>query len=150
MSISASINIKLLEKNIPTQKIIETIKNTGWALTQNNYTSYLPFGDNEMFDWQTRKDMPSTELNKLLKAKQDANEIIGLFLTWQKTDIGGSFLFWPEHSYTGFAINLSSDRQYIKINNTYKITDFNWYLEKLLPYLDEAFGVSSFTCEQDQ
>lgn len=148
MSISASIDVKLFEKNISLQEIIESLVSAGWNVTKNDYTSFLPLEDNDMFEWQSKKNMSPDELRRLLKDKQIAREIIGLFIIWQKTDIGGSLLFWPEHNYTSFSMNLSSDRQYIKLNNFCKITDFSWYLEKLLPPLDERFGITSFSCEQ--
>lgn len=56
-------------------------------------------------------------------------EIIGLELTWLDTNIGGNFLFYPEGGLS-FLLNIKRIESLLTA-----LTDFNWYLEKIVPVL---------------
>ncbi len=149
MSVSASIDIKLSEikrTQISATEIIEVLVSSGWNLFHGEYLSYLPLGDKDDFDWQDKKDMSWNALTKIIEAKEQAKEIVGIMMTWENTKIGGDFLFWPpKTSYCNtFSLSTNNNRQVISLTNDYNITDFQWYLPKLLIPLNKAFTIESF------
>ena len=148
MSISATINIHLIKRKIQCTSTLDVIKglvNSGWSLTHDKYTSYLPLGDKDDFDWQSEENMDFASITRLILAKKASGELVGLILTWKATGIGGVFLFRSDES---FSMGISINRQKIVLKNNYVITDFQWYLERLLPPLNDAFGVEYFSCDQ--
>lgn len=149
MSISASIKIHI-SRQVPTINILQILIKEGWSISHTNYTCYLPIGDNGKADWQAVENMHIAELSDILNAKEARNEMVGILLTWQNTLIGGNFLAWPDKQYKSFSISLDSDRQELFLNKNYSITNFQWYLEKTLPPLNEAFGVEYFSCEENR
>lgn len=148
MSVSASIDITLTE-NISSIEIIKILINFGWNLTnENGYVGYLPLGDKENFNWQSERHMSFEALIKILNAKEQASEAAGIILYWKDTDIGGSFLFWPKNKFETFAMGLDGNRQKTFIADGYEITDFQWYLSKLLPPLNQTWTVEYFSFYQ--
>lgn len=149
MSVSANICITLFKNNaksISALEIIESLCHFGWSLTYNGYISYLKLGDRDDFDWQSDKHMDTTKLQEIILQKELAHELVGLILYWLTDDIGISCIIYPDSISVNFAMN----RKTIKIDGNYEITDFQWYLEKLLPPLENTFGIASFTCEQSR
>lgn len=150
MSVDASIKIHLSRvdnMHSETMKIIQALLNSGWTLGRNGHLFYLPLGDRGSYDWQT-KLMNTEEFSVLVKSKETLGETVGIEMIWKTTGIGASFLFWPKDIYETFTMNLDAERPLIMLNANYAITDFQWYLEKLLPPLNDAFGVEYFSCEQ--
>ena len=145
MSASASIDISVAGNNVSAIEIIQVLMNSGWTLVHNGYINYLPLGNKDDFDWQANKDINIEELNQILQAKKEQKEIIGVRMTWQNTDIGGDFLFWPKNnnvnSLETFSLNFDGNRQKIKMENNYELTDFQWYLSKLLPQLSKILKI---------
>ncbi len=152
MSISASIDINLSKyegKRIPAHEIIAVLVEAGWNLFPNGYLHYLTLGNNNVFDQIAEKDLYWEILLKMITVKELSHETFGIMLTWQNTDIGISFLFPPhKEGYNPFSIRIESNRQIIHLTNTYNITDFYWYLPKLLIPLNDAFYVEGFRCVQ--
>lgn len=148
MAVSSSITIQFCSKLVVEQlDIIDVLNNAGWTTTDHGKISYLPLGDTEMFDWQFQHDISHEELYSILNNKQAAGETIGIVMSWQNTNIGGIFLVYPNNE---ISISLSINRQKMLLENKYSLTDFNWYLAKLLPPLENAFGVECFSCEQQK
>jgi hypothetical protein len=148
MSVSASIVIALTE-SIPAVEIIRKLTIFGWNLTNEyGYVNYLPIGDKDNFDWQAERTMSFEALTKILNAKEQACEIVGVILTWKDTNIGGTFLFQPKKSLETFSMHISIERQKILLSDGYEITDFQWYLSKLLPPLNEMWTVEYFSLDQ--
>ncbi len=150
MSVSTSIDIHLSKNekmHRPTIEIIKVLINFGWTLSNNGYMGYLPLGDRDDFDWQ-EKEINFETLTNILKAKEEANEVVGVIMTWKNTGIGGTFLFWTNERYETFTMGISVNRQVITLQNNYKITDFQWYLPKLLIPLNKAWIVEYFSFYQ--
>jgi hypothetical protein len=138
MSVSASIDIILSEKKTAVE-IINRLMNFGWTLaTKDGYIGYLPLGDKDDFHWQAEK-ISFEALTKILHEKERANEIVGVTMTWKDTEIGGSFLFWRNDSLETFSMCTDGNRQRTILDGNYEITDFQWYLAKLLPPLDVEY-----------
>jgi hypothetical protein len=147
MSVDASIRISLVgskTKSIPALDIIDVLEHAGWSLAHDGYTSYLPLGDIDDFDWQSEQNMDQQKFRNIISSKELANELIAVILTWQTSDIGFVFLY---HQNKSISISITIERQKITLNDNYAITDFQWYLEKILPPLNDAFGVEYFSCE---
>ncbi len=148
MSVSASI-VVALTKTISPVEVIKILTGFGWNLiNEEGYINYLPIGDKDNFAWQAEKNMSFDTLAKILNAKEKADEIIGVILTWKDTNIGGTFLFQPKGSLDTFSMHISIERQKALIAEEYDITDFQWYLSKLLPPLNKEWTVEYFSCEQ--
>lgn len=67
-------------------------------------------------------------MRELIKSKMINNEVIGIGMTWENTEIGGDYLFLPEGNFS-FMINRNRK---ILID---KITDVSWYLTRIIPVL---------------
>ena len=151
MSISASIDITLKDLNNTrclAVEVIQILMNCEWNLHHNGDISYQPIGTKKIVTWEHRA-ITFEDLTKILKIKEDAHEINGVIITWKDTDIGGDLLFWPKKiSCKTLSLNFNAFRPTIKLQENYEITDFQWYLEKLLPPLNDAFGVEYFSFEQ--
>ncbi len=138
MSISASIDFKITEagENASKMKIIRALLAFGWNLYRNEYVAYIPLGNNDdPSDWTAEK-LKSEDILKILQQKNDSNELIGLLLTWEDTEIGGDYLFWND-SELSFSFCINNNRQILSNKHHLKNTDINWYLTKLLPALNQ-------------
>jgi hypothetical protein len=143
MSVDATISM-CLNNNYEPLDIIEILLEFGWTLNDYGGISYLPLGDVDAFNWQTQQQMTFEELKKIITSKQQTNEVVGIVMTWKDTLIGCTFLLRKNSI---LSIGLGVDRQIKELNKNYQITDFNWYLEKLLLPLDDAFDIAYFSCE---
>ena len=125
--------------------VLKTLMNAGWTLNDQGKISYLPLGDKDDFDWHIQENLSFEELKGILTAKEKAKEAIGVIVTWQDTGIGGTVMFRLDNN---LSFGLDINRKEILLQNNYAVTDFQWYLEKLLPPLNDAFGVEYFSCDQ--
>ena len=148
MSVFATIEIQLIEENNINNSILDVINNLiqfGWLVYHGNYVSYLPIGDQDNYHWQDAKNMDFAVLQKIIIEKEVKNEPIGLIMRWQDTEIGGAFLF---HSMYKLSVTLNINRQKISSLQPSDITDFQWYLERIIPALTSSFTIESFICSQ--
>jgi hypothetical protein len=151
MSISASIDIDLKQKsnqNISTTNILDVLLTNGWTILHDGTISYIPLGDKECSDWQINSLISFSDLRNLIIEKEKAHEVNGLILTWENTKSGGIFLFGDNNNSLSFIINLT--RKVLKLQDGCEITDFLWYLEKILPPLNHAFGIELFSFEEQK
>ncbi len=139
MSNSVSLDISLTSKNnCFIEDIIRTLLNNDWYIVKNKQTTYLPIGDNDMYDW-TSKEVTEQELFNIIKIKEDQNEIIGLELYYLNSEIGFHLLIFNTKELT---LMIDINKKYI--NKEMGILDFNWYIEKIIPCLHEKFNVSEY------
>lgn len=149
MSLSVSIDIHLKQsESISALKILDVLIKFGWTLIQNGEASYLALGDKDDFNWQLGMSTTLKELNNIFRKKEVEKEIVGVIMNWQNTTIGGSFLFWPQDNYEKFSINLDAYRQTVIWPPDYEVTDFQWYLKKLLPPLNAVWPIEYFSFDQ--
>lgn len=133
MSVQASIEIEFLnspQKSNNSLDLIKILINNGWTLSDNGGISYLPEGDNDDFDWVLGSKISQEELMKILEEKTKKEELIGIVLTWQNTNIGGSFLFYKSKI---ISISLHINRKTLSGLHNFQMTDFNWYVFRLIP-----------------
>lgn len=129
MSISASIDINLKADIVPSTISITAIQGLigiGWTFDSDGNVFYLPLGDDDQFNWKT-EFIHQEDLFNILKRKAELFELIGVSMTWQKSNVGGDFLFRSDGS---ISIALSINRKTITGCSS---TDLSWYLERLLP-----------------
>ena len=123
---------------ISAQSVFQILFENGWSPIKNEEITYLPIGDNGMYDW-TSKHIQIEDFMKLIGLKEDKKEIIGVNLFWQETDIGISFVTTkPNYIMIGFNIN----RRYL--DESVYLTDFNWYAERILVCLQKHYHVSHY------
>lgn len=161
MSVSASISLRIIDYQLRTiaspVKIIRALINNGWNVQRGGLIDYIPLGSNDdNFNWKVEPISIELLMNTLIK-KEQQGELIGVGVTWQDTYIGGTLLLWDEKKaltkkiYTPLSFSLSSDRKILIDYGHFKITNVNWYLEKLLPVLNNNdLYVASYTYEEDR
>ena len=138
MSVSASIEIFLTQNqnlvlNTPLCEIVKMFLGMGWTYEYEEITNILPIGHKNEFSWPGFK-LSSSEFWDILYKKEELGELIGISLSWQKTEIGGQFLLDSKVSNELVVTILPVyDRQKKK---EYDLTDFDWYLEKIIPAID--------------
>lgn len=148
MSIQASIEIEFL--NLPQNynssvDLIKLLINSGWTLNDNGGISYLPEGDNDNFDWVLWSKISQVELMNILEKKETKKELVGVVLTWQYTNIGGSVLFYAN----GISFILNRDRKILYGLHDFKMTDANWYVSRLIPiFCNNNISIKSFTFDE--
>ena len=151
MSVTATIRVSLPHEkniNIPGSIIIPVLVQAGWRIfTANGMVGHLPVEVSNAFEWQYAP-IDFESLIDIFKEKETKKETTGVCFFWQSTSIGGSFSFFPDDVMRTLSMNINEDRQLITLAPDYMITDFQWYLEKLLPPLNDTFGVDFFQCQE--
>ena len=148
MSISALINLDFAERldcKINATNIIKCLINNGWRINCNHKISYIPLGDNGMYNWQ-EKELSYADFYEIIKQKEIANEDIGVDIYWKNTEIGLSLLIFSDLKVT---LILSINRVKIDLQDI-DITDSSWYLQRIIPYLyKDKMVVVRYTFIQD-
>lgn len=67
---------------------------------------------------------------------------------WQDAHFGGLFKFWLGDRLETFTIDITENPKQVTIDNDYAIIDLHWYVMRLFPALNEAFGVACFEFKQ--
>ena len=131
MSVSASIDIELSAPNLQQVDVLRLLLKQGWVIYDNGCKSFLPINDKDMFNWHRvpTSQITDADLFAILSIKQSFQELIGVSLSWKDTDIGGEFLISDDLT---LCISLSNNRRI----NTYGLTDFDWYLSRIIPAID--------------
>lgn len=149
MSIESSIDLRIVHVKFGTilspMDTLKILLDNGWNIVSNTGEAFykMPNGDDEMLDW-TIKKIELSALMEIFKKKEQNGELIGVMMNWQNTEIGGELLLRTEKYVTENNINtpmsfcLSSDRKILADYGDFKITDVNWYLERLLPIFNQG------------
>ncbi len=145
MSTSAHIDFKLqgLASLTTPLAIFERLIEGGWTTDDHGGVMYLPVGDSGDFDWQ-KAPLTLSDIHSLFIEKQNANEVVGIVLTIQPDNIGGSLVFLASQS---LSFSASINRRRLALSGC---TDFSWYIERLVPFLckGEDVWVSSTTASE--
>jgi len=127
MSVSASIDITLAKKLPSSIKLISSLIAKGWRITNRGRVHFLPLGDKDDYDWK-EQEIPEAQLYDMIRQKESCKEKVGISIYWMNTDTGMDVLFLSERS---IAFSLTINRRVLFD----RITDVNWYLERILPGL---------------
>ncbi|MEK3825859.1 hypothetical protein [Paenibacillus sp. FSL K6-1558] len=139
MSTSISIEIFLSEK-ISGMTILNKLEKYGWTYNDHGNVAFLPIGDNDNYDWQ-RTSISKEKLLGILSEKEKSGELIGVVMTWEDTNIGGTFLIRNNGT---FLMSPDINRRFIDIEGYNKVTDLNWYMTKLLPIFSSLLESFSY------
>ena len=112
--------------------IIDSLLELGWSYDEG-HISYLPLGDNDLFDWQWEEISHWPKIREIITQQCANKERIGICLVWPNSPTGTQFLFETEESQ--LLVNLTGRK---RIKGIERATDFTWYLEKLLPPLEQV------------
>jgi len=149
MSVSASIDVVLFNKQNYIFSILDVINmmlNNNWKIENEGKISYLPLGDNGLYDW-TENVITENQLKQIVRQKELEKETIGVIFYWENTDIGVSMLVLQDNQIT---FNLNINRVQIESLKFMKVTDVNWYLNRIIPCLNtEKFKVQDVKFHQD-
>ncbi|ENW81690.1 hypothetical protein F909_01374 [Acinetobacter sp. ANC 3929] len=127
MSVSSGLYIKIVGVGYNPIRVLEIFHKAGWNFDDHGLKAYLPVHDNGNFDWFF-DSISVEELFLILNEKNSLKELIGVVLTWEDSNIGGEFLLDSEGKVT---VSLSINRCMLSSG----ITDVNWYLEKIIPFI---------------
>lgn len=149
MSISAWIDIHLSEyssASLSATDLIQQFAKEGWQYAdRNGKVTFLPLGDGDNFNWLSEA-VDSAHIMNIIETKQAQREIVGIQLLRRDSEIGCDMLMFNTNQ-IGF--NLSMARKNIQTQGDIDITDFSWYLERILPVFKYAgLRVERVQCEQ--
>ena len=142
MSYEASIIINCESYSSRIKDFILIMNDIKWGIyNDNEYVSYLPKGDDGLFDWKADKSSVEQILN-IIDSKQDNNETVGINLYFNREDCGVSLL----------ADKTSEIRLLIDIGRKDlpdRTTDFSWYFQKIIiPLRKNGCIINKFTFEE--
>ena len=139
MSVSSEINVCIgNKKNTDIWGIIQILMDSGWSVCKDEKVTFLPLGDNGMYDWREEELSPEN-LKTLVKEKEKLSEIVGVIL--YNDGVGVTLLF---DSNSEFTIGCDIFR---KVLSNSRLTDFSWYLQNLLMTLErEGITIVSVNC----
>ncbi len=141
MAVTASIEIEFESQNVLSPKeILESLIKNDWSLNVYGEKHYIPLGEKEIFAWKSDKHIKDYDVLSLVEAKTLSKEIVALGIGWKNTNIGGELIFDTENS---LILMLTYNRQVTE----YGLTNFDWYLSKLVPIFSKYY-ISSLKCEQ--
>ena len=129
MTTLASIKIGFRSINGGASKIISDMLQVGWHLDDHGGISYLPIGDNDMFDWSEMPLSGKEELFHLIGVKEKANELVGVVLLWKDSHVGVQVLIS-----NGLVRFLPTVNRRV-LEGKLEISDVSWYLATLIPPL---------------
>jgi hypothetical protein len=136
MSRDGSIKIitNSLNKSISYRDLLNQFEVFGWKYGVADYIMYLPLGDDDHFNWIS---VPKLEIEQVLFSvdqKWIRGELMGIEIAWKETDIGVTILTDPEFKELSFSADIN--RKTIEgIKGSLGITDFSWYIERIVPVL---------------
>jgi hypothetical protein len=126
VSRTASIHLEI--QAVPaTAEILSLLLQAGWGYDYHGEITYLPVGDNEMFNWSTEPLDGWSRVESVIATKVQNNEPVGLGLAWKDSKIGGTFYVKPQGE---MMVILDADRP--RLEGCDDFTDVSWYLSRIL------------------
>lgn len=136
MSVDASIDIKLARKDnkkILAVDLIESLIKGKWRVYNNKKIGYIPLGDKDDFDWQY-DELEIDEFKKIVIEKEKAKETIAVTMFWKNTDIGVHLMIFSQFE---ISFSLCYNKKILKTIKSGRVTDVNWYIERIIRVLEE-------------
>lgn len=129
MSTMAWISMTLLHEVEP-RALIESLQDVSWSLNYEGGITYLPFGDKGDYDWQQviYSQESVADVLHIIGRKFQLEEEIGVMIVWSDSNRGITIAL--KRNVLEFSCSIN--RKVLEIGRV-EITDFRWYLERLLP-----------------
>lgn len=126
MSIDAGLTIRVepRDSNWPLF-VLDELLALGWRMDDQGSLVILPLGDDDGFEW-TEHPPEAGDVRDVFRAKLRAGEPLGVILTWQGSQVGGSITIW---ALGRIVFTPLVNRRCLPNSST---TDVSWYLPKLL------------------
>jgi len=139
MSRSISLDIELASnEKIPIRTILQTLINLGWNPIFDGTVNHLPVDDNDMYDW-TKESLTVEQLLALADLKEQKNEVFGVDVYWDKSQIGASLLIFNQNE---MSFSLDINRKFID-GSTF-LVDHNWYATRILDGMSSKFNIGQY------
>jgi hypothetical protein len=130
------------EESRPILEVMDALLRSGWGFAEGGAVGYLPLGDQGMFDWQDAPLERWPEVRGVLEQKVVRGELLGIQLLWAGTEIGATFLLYPDSSIT---VSLKANRT--RLEGCEPVTDFSWFLSRVLrPLVAAGNVIASVEC----
>ncbi|WP_405756532.1 hypothetical protein OG234_00200 [Streptomyces sp. NBC_01420] len=121
-----------LNGEVGAQIVLEHLVRAGWR--PNDYGSVNYLVDPDFFDWRSTELENAASAYASLVAAQEFGLPCAIMLTWEDTQIGGSFIFMPSKA----EITLSPIINPVLRSDHPLIIDFEWYPSRLIGALSCA------------
>lgn len=112
------------------RRVLDSLEGAGWKPDDHGSVNYLVEPD--FFEWESMELANVAAAYGCLSAAQEAGLSCAIMLTWEDTQIGGSFIFMPSRG----EVILSPLINTVHRSDFPILIDFEWYLGRLAP----AFG----------
>ena len=113
-------------KKVEASNFLSMLIYEGWSFDDEGKIRYLPLNDKNNFEWQSLSTSEWTKVLEIMKEKEKKGELIGITLIYKKAKRGGIFHIEDHKVIFSPTINRKV------INQNSNLTDFNWYLKKLV------------------
>ena len=132
MSVCPSIDIVLHPNEIALCHVFSVLLSGTWMARDNDHISYMDTGD--QFEWSEGSiDTLDAVLGKLALSVVELQPA-GLVLTWPSPLTGGMFSVFPKTQ--TLAIWPTINRR--TLSSSPRWTDYTWYLEHVVPLLEDS------------
>ena len=134
MGLTASIDIEL-EKQLDGNFFETEVLLNNWGFNDYDSISYIPLNESD-FEWIK---VPFSEKERVMKEivnKLNKNEVVGIILTLNESNIGGQLIYFPNRKMISFNININ------RITLPSGKTDFEWY-ENNFEKMFEKYNIKS-------
>ncbi len=128
MSQAMSIDISFVNC-LNMHQLMSSLKTAGWGFSDNGEIVFLPLGDKD-FDWQGLPLSDESKVLKIIAAKEKVKEPVGINISWEKSNIGGSLLYFHDSNTLSFTASLN--RKKLNEDPFNRFTAIDWYYSKLL------------------
>jgi hypothetical protein len=143
MAISGSIKVIVNgnKEQISAFDLIEIFFLNQWHLSIQDKIYYLPVGDVD-YNWKIVSATQKSYVEEILKLKSHNNEPIGVALSLKDTERGITILF--SEDLKELNIDLDINRKTI---SGLDVSDFSWYLKKIIPIIiDSGLSIGLIEC----
>jgi len=129
MSINAVLKIKCQFKKNHIADLLKLFKESKWNIYDSDgYVMYLPFKDNDMYDWKNEM-LEEANIIDILECKEKNGEIIGIVFYRENTNIGVTML---KDDFQEIFLSLDINRKKIAEDDFKSETDVTWYIKNII------------------
>ena len=113
------------------ENILDSFAKCGWHVNIDGKIRYTPLNDNEDFNWLQTNISNYSVVLQILKEKQTKQELIAISFLFDPTVHGIDALIYPDLNKITFGLHINR-----RTIDTTGITDFTWYIVRIIPVLE--------------